>query len=62
MQIALPSWRLIPLAKQRLTRLVQELVEQLWLSEPGTGGGFHSGTPPRSRNPSRCEGVGHSER
>jgi len=28
-----------PLTKERLTRLVQELEEQLRLSEPGTGSG-----------------------
>jgi len=40
-----------PLTKERLTHLVQELEEQLRLSEPGTGGGFHSAKPPLSREP-----------
>jgi len=40
-----------PLTKERLTHLVPELEEQLRLSEPGTGGGFHSGRPPPSRDP-----------
>ena len=40
-----------PLTKERLTHLVPELEEQLRLSEPGTGGGFHSARPPLSREP-----------